>query len=466
MAWVLSSAVLRCQARRLCALARSAPLLSSVALVAVVAAPWPLARAGAELGRALGPALDERGLAQGLITGLALAGATAGAALAVSCPGRRGLGPQLAAGPVGSGTALVALALVPAAVALVPVLPSALAFMLPFAAQTPGGPAGGVVLLVAALAGGAAAAVVAEAAVHVSCGRPAALLPAVALVTAWVGVGVALDAPGLGPLALAAAAVAGDRPVGIALAATTLVAAGLVVVWAAMACRRPERRARGRSRTLRLVRGHGPGAVPAAVLALVVRRRDLRLAALAALAFGIGGVVVGAASAAQPPAPLLLGATSTLLGAALAPLALPGALVTGRWAWACAPRRLLPAVAGSLVGPALLLAALVPVVLGAQIVSAVTATTLARLAVLAVITAAAALLAGVLVPWRGEGIGDQLASFGAFAVCGAVVSGGTGLAGPQLVAAGLPAGVAAAALGCVALTVAACALGCGIHRAA
>ena len=56
-ACVLCSAVLRCQARRLLALGRSAPLLSAAAVIAVAAAPWPLARAGAELGRALGPAL-------------------------------------------------------------------------------------------------------------------------------------------------------------------------------------------------------------------------------------------------------------------------------------------------------------------------------------------------------------------------------------------------------------------------
>jgi hypothetical protein len=112
-----------------------------------------------------------------------------------------------------------------------------------------------------------------------------------------------------------------------------------------------------------------------------------------------------------------------------------------------------------------LAAVLAPVVLSAAIVSSAVAATLPQLAVVAVIAAAAALVAGVVVPWRGEGIGDQLASFGAFAGCAAAVSAGTGLAGPRLVAAGLPVGVVAAALGCAALAAAVCALAYEIERA-
>ncbi len=466
MAWALCSAVLRCQSRRVHALARRAPLLSAAAAFAVVAAPWPLARAGTELGGTVEPALGAHGVAQALVAGFALAGAATGAALAVSCPGRQGLGPQLAGSPVGSRTALVALALVPAVVSLLPVLPSMLAFLLPFAAHTPGGAPAGTTLLLAALAGGAAAAVAAEAAVHVSRGRAAAAIPAAFVLSAWVVAGVALSTPGLGPLGLVASAVDGKCPVGIAAAVTALTAAGLAAAWMAMAGRRPERRGRLRGSTVRLVRGSGPVAVVAAVSALVMRRRDLRLAGLAALAFGLGGVAVGAASNAPPPAPLLLGATTAVLGTALVPLALPGAFVTGRWAWACAPRRLLPAASGSAVSVTALLAALVPGAVLAWVVSAVTPAAVARLAVLAAIPAAAALVAGVVVPWRGDGIGDQLASFGAFAACAAAVSGGTGVAGPRLVAAGVPPGLAAAGLAGAVVTAAACALGCRIRRAA
>ena len=214
----------------------------------------------------------------------------------------------------------------------------------------------------------------------------------------------------------------------------------------------------------RLVHGRGVVAVAAAVLALVLRRRDLRLAALAALTFGLGGVSVGAASGAPPPAPLLLGATSALLGVALIPLALPGAVVAGRWAWACAPRRLPAPLSALLVSLAVLAASLAPVVLVLSSSPRVRPLPVATLAVLTVIVAAAALVAGIVVPWRGGGVGDQLASFGAFAACGAGASAGVGLAGPRLVAAGVPVGVAAAMLGCAALTAAACALVYEIER--
>lgn len=461
---MLCSAVLRCQARRLLALGRSAPLLSAAAVIAVAAAPWPLAQAGAELGRALGPALGAQTVARALVAGLALAGAAAGAALAVSCPGRQGLGPQLAAGPVGSCAALLALTLAPTAVALLPVLPSVLAFMLPFAARTPGGAVSGGALVLAAVAGSTAGAVLAEAAVHASRGRVVGAISAAVVVPAWIALGAGLGAPALGPLTLVAGAVAGTVAPVVALASAALTSAGLAALWLAMGCRRPERRRRARARMPRLVHGRGVVAVAAAVLALVLRRRDLRLAALAALTFGLGGVSVGAASGAPPPAPLLLGATSALLGVALIPLALPGAVVAGRWAWACAPRRLPAPLSALLVSLAVLAASLAPVVLCALIVSSGAPATVATLAVLTVIVAAAALVAGIVVPWRGGGVGDQLASFGAFAACGAGASAGVGLAGPRLVAAGVPVGVAAAMLGCAALTAAACALGYEIER--
>jgi hypothetical protein len=465
MAWALSRAVLRCHARRLSGLARSAPLPSLAAAIAVVAAPWPLARAGTAIGRELAPALTGTAVAQALVVGLALAGAAAGAAFAVACPVRSGLGPQLAAGPVGDGAAVVAVALVPAGIAFVAVLPAVAAFLLPLAAETPGGIGAGPALCLVPLAAGAAAAVLAEAAVHLSRGRSAAVVPAIAIAIVWAAVGVAFQAPGLGPLALATGAVAGSRSIGVTLAAEALTAAALTVVWAAGACRRPGRRIRvRRRRAVRLVRGPAAVAVVAAVAALVVRRSDLRLAGLVSVTFGIGGVAVGYASAAPPPAPLLLGATSALLGAALAPLALPGALLGGRWAWASAPRRLLPAVAALIVGVGALLVALVPAVLGALVVSSAVAHSLPALFLVTVLTAAAALVAGVVVPWRGEGIGDQLASFGAFAACGAAVSAGTGLAGPQLVAAGVPAGISAAAIAVTLVAVAGLALGCGIGR--
>ena len=50
----------------------------------------------------------------------------------------------------------------------------------------------------------------------------------------------------------------------------------------------------------------------------------------------------------------------------------------------------------------------------------------------------AALLAGCIVPWRGEGIGDQLATFAAFAGIAIATSLLVGLVAPRLVSLGFP----------------------------
>ena len=211
MACVLCRAVLRCQARRLLALGTLGAAALGCCRDRCRGGTLAARAGGCRAGRALGPALGAQTVARALVAGLALAGAAAGAALAVSCPGRQGLGPQLAAGPVGAAPHF----------SLSPSRP--LRSLLPGAAERArvhaavrgadarwGAPPGGALVL-AALAGSAAGAVVAEAAVHVSRGRPVGAISAAVLVSCWIALGAGLGAPALGPLALVAGAVAGTR---------------------------------------------------------------------------------------------------------------------------------------------------------------------------------------------------------------------------------------------------------------
>src|SRR5262249_837253 len=88
---------------------------------------------------------------------------------------------------------------------------------------------------------------------------------------------------------------------------------------------------------VRIVWG-GTGTTLAAVIALLTRRGDVRLATAGAIAFGAGGVAMATLSGAPPPAGLMLGATTALLGSVVASLACCGALRDARWLWVGAPR--------------------------------------------------------------------------------------------------------------------------------
>ena len=63
-----------------------------------------------------------------------------------------------------------------------------------------------------------------------------------------------------------------------------------------------------------------------------------------------------------------------------------------------------------------------------------------------VVGSAVALQAGALVPWSGEGIGDQLTTFAALAAVAIATSVMVGLAAPRLIALGLPNAVVAVLL--------------------
>ncbi len=432
-------------------------------LVAAVAAPLASWRLGHALGTVLRPLLQDPAFASRLALAPAVAGASAGAAVCVTTAGRRSLGPQLAALPVGPRAALFATVLFPACAALAVGLPAALALAVPLGAASAGGVIAGIGLVAAAGTGAAAGAVAAESVLHAWSGAPhRGLASLLSLGAAWTGAGTLLGSAELGPLAPVGAALAGGADAALALTAAVGAAVLGGLAWLELAARRPDRMPAARSSRRCRVSGPLVTALASAATVLLVRRRDLRLAVSAAVGLGLGGVVLARGAGVPAPGPLHLGASTTLLGAALVPLVVGGVLGAGRWTWACAPRgRMLPCVALVGAAHAVLLAALIPILALSAVVSAVAPHALAEVAFVALGLAAAAALAGALVPWRGATMGDQVASFAVFAACAGLLSAAAGVAGPRLVAAGVPDAPAAA---CVLVAAAAVSLGALTRR--
>ena len=178
----------------------------------------------------------------------------------------------------------------------------------------------------------------------------------------------------------------------------------------------------------------------AAVSSLVTRRADVRHASVAALGFGLIGALVAVVAGSASPGPFLLATTTTLLGSLVAALALFGILAVGFLDLA---RR----TAGSRLA-------------GGQGVArrsrrgrdpgrlcrrlsrpsprALTLPPPGVVAVLVVMGTAVATIAGSLVPWRGDGIGDQLSSVAAFMAVALATSFAIGLVAPRLTTLGLP----------------------------
>jgi hypothetical protein len=444
MAWLICRAVLRCQRRRAGVVLRSAPLAGGLLVALAAAAPFALARVGGALGGALQPALADVDVARALTLAPVLAGSACGAAVGVASVGRHALGQQLAAGPVGARAALLACVLAPAGVLAACCLPAALGLTLPLGSASPGGAVAGVGIVGAALAAAPWGAVLSEAVVQLGGGATRLIVVVIPTAAVWAGIGVALGAPALGPLALVAASLAGNEHPAEALGAAALTGCAGTAAWLELAARRPERRARVRGFGRCRVAGPLVTALPLSAGVLLARRRDLRFGLLAAVAFGLGGVALAQSTGAPAPAPLQLGVSSALLGAALVPLAVGGALLAGRWTWVCAPRhRLLPCAALCTASAMLLSTTAGGVAVVAGLVSGAPSRALIELGLVAVLVAAAATLAGAIVPWRGITMGDQVASFGAFAAAAGGLSAAAGFAGPRLVAAGLPDAAAA-----------------------
>ena len=434
----LCDAVARCHVRRLRQTVAAAPLPAAVAVILVVLAPFALFRIGRAVGGELAGVVGAGRVADALVLGPVLAAAVAGAALALSLPGRPALGQQVAAGPCGGVAAIVAGLLVPALIAALVVLPSLVAVCVALASGLPGGQIAGVALAAAAVAAVPAGAVLAEGALAAARGRRRRSLVIAAGALGWTLTGLASGAAPLGPLAPVGAALRGAGSAWLAIAAPCGAAVVLALAWVLLAATRPEKR----SRTARPARNRVRGErfrVPTAVAVLLTRRDDVRLATTGALGFGAAGIAVASAAAAPAPTPFLLATTTALLGSILCPLAVCGVLLRGRWLWLGGPGdgRVIN-LAGCLVG---LTGSTFPVGVvgvGAMVASGASWSAVGVVAAFVIVGSAAALLAGAVVPWSADRVGDQLTTFAAFAAVSIAASLTVGLVAPRLVSLGLP----------------------------
>ena len=462
--WPLCRAIARCHGRRLGDAVRATPFLGAL-LMMIPLVPLLLARAGRALGETLAPVLAEDAAARGVVMALFFCGASAGMALALSVPGRVGLGAQIAAAPASNAAVAVATVMVPAGALTVVVLPSLLATTLPLASRAPGGTAAGVGLALVPFAGAVLGAAIVEPFVHAMRDRLRTAVTLIVLAAGWTAVVDALRDP-LGPLAPAARALAGRQSPELAAALVAAVVAVSTFAWLAAFATRPlNGRSDRRSRTCRLVFGPALIAVPLAAISLVQRRGDVRLACVAGIVLGAVGVVLARVTGAVAPAPLLLGGSTVAIATAFAPLVSPGAAAVGRSLWIAAPlpRSAVP-LAWALAGLLVALASAAPVVALALVISGGHSFEVARIGFIALLTCAAALMAGAFVPIRGRAAGDQLPSFAAFAAGMVAVSAFAGIAGGQLAGAGVPDAVAAALVGALAAAAAVAATAVRLRR--
>jgi hypothetical protein len=443
MRFALCEAVARCHTRRLRMTFATAPLPATTVVVLVALAPIALARVGQALGSELVGVVSAAGVADALVVGPVLAAAVAGAALVASLPGRSAVGEQIGAGPCRGIAVTVAGLLVPALIGLLAVLPSLVAVCVGLAGDLPGGRTAGLALATATLAAIPAGAVLAEGLLAAARGVRRRSLAIAGGALAWAVTGAALGSSSgatvLGPLAPAGAALRGSASPRVALAAACAVLVVLGLGWLPLAAARPERRSRAGGSTRRIVRERRLFPVPAAMVALLSRRDDVRLASAGALVFGAAGIVLAAATGAPAPAPFLLATTTALLGSILCSLAICGVLLGGRWLWFGGPsdRRLI-GLAACLVGLTGSTAPVAAVGVGALAATGGSWGAVGVVAGIVIVSSATALVAGALVPWASAGVGDQLTTFAALAALAIVASVTVGVVAPRLVARGLP----------------------------
>lgn len=412
-----------CAVRRLRGALARAPLLAVGAALLAVAAPFLLVRGGDRAGSAAASFVVDPATARLLVLPLLVGAAAAGAVVALLVPDGSGLDPQLRAAPVTRVRLLAAAAFAPVAGVSVVMAAFLLLTAFPLAAHLPGGRGAAVVVLAATGAACAAGAALAEAAVAAARGAPQATLGAV----------VPAAAVASAPLDPVARALVDSSAVGGAVVRGSSLWLVASATWAVLLLLRPPPPP---ARTMRplLPVPRGPAlAWFATALARYARRAELRRAGAAGIAFGALGAGLTSASGSSGSTVLVLAATTALVGACAFPLAQHGLDLRARWIWLAA-RGCAGAAPGAGGAAAAVLAASVvaTAALGALLLTG-GADTIAGVAVVTCLATALALLAGVMLPWRGDRLSDQLAAFGLLAGLGLCVSFAAGAAaGPLL----------------------------------
>lgn len=429
----LARAVGRATGRALRARAAESHLVGGALAVAAVVGPLAGLLAGRALGPVLGPALDDVAVARAFVAGLVLTALSAGFALGVTVPGLASLGPQVAAAGATALDRAAAVLLWPLGLVLLVGL-LALPAALPVVAATPGGvaalPALAVGVLGALCVGGAVAA-------GARC-KGAARRGGMALAAGALASSLAL------PGAVTAGAL-GDRrdPVEAALVAAPGALLALVA-WGLLVAHPTEGSVRaGRAR--RLPRS-SLGAVPVAVARILTGRAELRAALGGGCLLGIAGLGLARVSAAPASSGILLGTSGAVLAAAPCGLAVGGAVREAAHVWRLAPGRALVAGGWLVASGAVMLTPVIVVCVAALLADRDAAEGAGVALALATGAWSAAVVAGTVVPWRADGMAEQAASLGAFAVLCAAISLTLAVVGPRLAGTGVPSALTACAV--------------------
>lgn len=435
----LSRVMLTCLARRGWGAARRSPLAALSAVVLAVGLPPLLYRASVVVAAELGPALGDLDVARAALAGAALPCVAAGLALSAAAVNHCPSGHEIACAPVAEVDRAVATLVVPVVTLGLVAAPTALAVSLPLAQASPGGMAAAPVVLLA-LAGVVVCAGACAAAVRAAWSKDGRVARGgLALVASGLATGV------VSPLEPAARTLAGTAGVGWSLVLSGSTVAMGLAAWALLGGRAGSPY-EGRGRSL-LFSPRPAQAVLQAALAMLVRRRDMRSAALGALVIAIAGLVVARLEQAPPPLGALLAAAGALVALAPLGLAVGGATRDGRALWRTSPRPAAEVAAGwalaSLVVTAGALACVTALALG---VRALPPGDVGRVTALCLGGWACALAAGALVPWQRAGVAEQAVSLGVFGLVAAGASFVAGWVGPAASDLGVPPSIVAGAL--------------------
>ena len=405
MRWTLFSSTWRCAWRRLRpALARN-PLLAVAAAASCAGIPIAAVVAGIRLDQRYAELARDDLVLRSLALGIGATGLVAGAAVALLAPGLAQLGGALEAAPISRAAAAWSLTIAPACAGGVVLLAPLLLF------ATAMGGIDGIVLAAAS-----ATTLVTGAALGEGlrlCGRfhvhgPTVLGSAAGL---WVMGGAML---GAGWYAGPAGAVAGVHASLLSLVLLGALGLGGVVVWLAGSAVQPSTRERRREVRATNLPGRAVPAVAVATARRVVRHRELRVHALAAVVVPVAVTAAVGAKLDVGGGPLVVFAVGlSITAAALLPAAAIGLGGDGGWLFDTSPRSArIVAGAVALGGVGVSLA----VVATAAIVAAPFArgdpSAYLELEGAAAFVLGCAALGGAAVPWRADRLLQQLASYG------------------------------------------------------
>ncbi|MEP7334561.1 MAG: hypothetical protein ABI717_02165 [Actinomycetota bacterium] len=428
------------------------PLLALAAAASCVGVPVAAVLAGIRLDARYAELARDDAVLRSLALGIGATGLVGGAAIALLAPGLAQLGGALEAAPISRAAAAWSLTVAPACAGGAVLLAPLLLF-----ATTMAGVDGFV------LAAAIATAVVSGAALGEGlrqCGRlePPGLAVLGAAAGLWAIGGAALGAGWyLGP----AGAVAGARPPLLSLTLLAAFTLGGLTLWVAACAMQSTTRLHRRDVRATSLPGQALPAVAVAIARRVVRHRELRAQAAAAVLLPVALAAVLGATLDVGGGPLLAFAVGlSITAAALLPAAAVGLGGDDRWLFDAAPR---PArvVAGAValggVGASL------EVVAAAALLAAPFARgdsqAYLELEGAAAFVLGCAAFGGAVVPWRADRLLQQLASYGsviAVVVCGWLavgrLEGAAGLDGTAftLVAGNLVLALGVAAAGAIA----------------